>query len=382
MDPSNNDIHDGIDVSSYQGTIDFNSVRSAGRDYVIIRSTIGEHQVDRTFRRNYENAKAAGLTVGFYHFLDATTVSSARTQAQFFASEISGLEPEIKLVMDFGTNYGLSDTLFNQIALAFLERVNELTEKDVIVYSDASKARDIYSTRIANSYGLWVADYDTDEPEDTRWAVWEGWQYSDEGRVSGISGDVDLDRYTTDILLDDRSAIRQTTSPHSSSTRYNIIYYKVVRGDTLSSIARRYNTTVSVLVQLNNLRNPNLIFVGETLKVPANTSTSTTNYTVVRGDTLSSIARRFNTTVDQLVSLNNISNPNLIHVGQILTIPASNGEDIITTYTIKSGDTLSGIAQQYKTKVSTLYGLNTNITRDINQIRVGQILELPSVQFI
>ena len=382
MDPSNNDIREGIDVSSYQGTIDFNSVRRDGRNYVIIRATIGENQVDRRFRANYDNAKAARLNVGFYHFLDATTVSSARLQAQFFASEISGLKPEIKLAMDLGTNYGLSNSLFNQIALAFLERVNELTDKDVIVYSDASKARSIYSTTVAYSYPLWVADYDTNEPEDTRWDVWEGWQYSDEGRVDGISGNVDLDRYTTDILLDDTSSIGNTTSPHATSTRYNIIYYTVVRGDTLSSIARRFHTTVSELVRLNNISNPNLIFVGEKLKVPASSTPGTSTYTVVKGDTLSSIARRFNTSVGTLVALNNISNPNLIVVGQQLTLPTNTSADIITKYTIKAGDTLSGIAKQYKTKVSTLLGLNTNVTRNVNLIRVGQILELPSVQYL
>ena len=330
MEPSNNEIHQGIDVSSYQGTIDFNEVIRAAREYVIIRSTIGEAHVDRTFRTNYRNAKAAGLKVGFYHFLDATTVASARTQAQFFASEISGLEPEIKLVMDFGTNYTLSNQLFNQIALTFLEQVSDLTKKEVIVYSDAAKARDIYNSTIANSYSLWVADYDTDAPEDTRWDVWEGWQYSDTGRVNGISGNVDLDRYTTDILLSDHLAINHTDSPHANSTRYNTIYYTVVRGDTLSSIARRFNTTVSVLVQLNNLTNPNLIFVGEILKVPATTSSS----------------------------------------------------DIISTYTVKAGDTLSGIARRYNTKVSTLLGLNSGIISNINLIRVGQILELPSVQYL
>ncbi len=382
MDPSNNDIREGIDVSSYQGAIDFNRVREAGRNYVYIRATMGEHQIDRRFRSNYENAKAAGLNIGFYHFLDATTVSSARLQAQFFASEISGLEAELKPAMDLGTNYGLSNALFNQIALAFLERVNELTDKEVIVYSDASKARTVYSTTIANSYPLWVADYDTNEPEDTRWDVWEGWQYSDEGRVDGISGDVDLDRFTTDILLDDASSIPNTASPHRSSTRHNIIYYTVVRGDTLSSIARTFNTSVSVLADLNNISNPNLISVGEILKVPASSTPGVRIYTVVRGDTLSSIARRYNTSVLTLVAINNITNPNLISVGQTLTLPTDTSTDIITTYTIKSGDTLSEIATKYKTNVSTLLGLNTNITRDINQIRVGQTLELPSVEYL
>ncbi|MEW9501765.1 N-acetylmuramoyl-L-alanine amidase family protein [Jeotgalibacillus marinus] len=92
--------------------------------------------------------------------------------------------------------------------------------------------------------------------------------------------------------------------------------YTVQRGDTLSSIARRFNTTVDALVSLNELSEPNLIYVGQTLKVSY-------TYTVQRGDTLSSIARRFNTTVDALVSLNGLSDPNLIYIGQTLKISGS-----------------------------------------------------------
>ncbi len=93
--------------------------------------------------------------------------------------------------------------------------------------------------------------------------------------------------------------------------------YTVRPGDTLSQIAQRHGTTVDELVRLNNIRNPNLIYPGQELRLPART------YTVRPGDTLSQIAQRHGTTVDELVRLNNIRNPNLIYPGQELRLPPS-----------------------------------------------------------
>ena len=102
---------------------------------------------------------------------------------------------------------------------------------------------------------------------------------------------------------------------------YEVIDYTVERGDTLSRIATRYNTTVSELVRLNDITNPDLIYVGEVLRVRGNVpSNQLTNYTVRAGDTLSRIAARYNTTVSELVRLNDIKNPDLIYVGEVLRV--------------------------------------------------------------
>lgn len=90
-------------------------------------------------------------------------------------------------------------------------------------------------------------------------------------------------------------------------------------GDTLSGIATKFGTTVENLVSLNNISDPNLIYVGQVLKLPSSGNSSRT-YIVQEGDTLSSIATKFGTTVVNLVSLNNISNANLIYVGQVLYV--------------------------------------------------------------
>ncbi len=106
------------------------------------------------------------------------------------------------------------------------------------------------------------------------------------------------------------------------------VIYKVVSGDNLSKIARAYNTTVGDLVKWNNIKNPNLIFVGQEIKInvpdapaaPAAEAPYVT-YKIVSGDNLTKIAKQFGTTVDAIVKLNNIANPNLIYAGADLKIP-------------------------------------------------------------
>ncbi|HRQ36510.1 MAG TPA: LysM domain-containing protein [Chloroflexota bacterium] len=122
-------------------------------------------------------------------------------------------------------------------------------------------------------------------------------------------------------------------------TAVSAFAYTVQYGDTLFSIARRYGTTVQAIVAANNIPNPNLIYVGQVLEIPTDGSPppqptapppgpqptpppgGTITYVVQRGDTLSSIARRFGTTVNAIVAANNIANPNLIYAGQVLIIP-------------------------------------------------------------
>ena len=106
-----------------------------------------------------------------------------------------------------------------------------------------------------------------------------------------------------------------TTSTIAGTT--TTITYKVVRGDTLEKIAKKYNTTVDSLVALNNIKDKDKIYAGQVLKIDKK---SNTIYTVVAGDTLSKIAKKYNTTVDNLVALNGIVDKDKIYMGQKLKI--------------------------------------------------------------
>ena len=186
--------------------------------------------------------------------------------------------------------------------------------------------------------------------------------------------------------------------------------YVVQWGDTMFRIAVRFNTTVQAIAQANNIANPNLIFAGQTLIIPTggtvpptappSTPGGTVIYTVQPGDYLAKIARQFNTTVSAILSVNNIANPNLIFPGQQLVIPTGGttpppatsmpatvpppatsvpstpppgGQ---TTYVVQPGDTLNSIARRFGTTTSAIAQANGIVNP--NLIFVGQVLVIPT----
>ena len=173
-----------------------------------------------------------------------------------------------------------------------------------------------------------------------------------------------------------------STSSNSSSS--NPTTYTVQSGDTLSGIAQKFGVTVQELCDWNNISNPNYIYVGEVLRVSGNTgstsSTSTSSnaqtYTVQSGDTLSGIAAKFGVTVQDLCNWNNISDPNKIYVGEVLRVSGNTSSTTTNrqTYTVQSGDTLSGIAAEYGVTVQDL--CNWNNISDPNKIYVGEVLQV------
>ena len=158
--------------------------------------------------------------------------------------------------------------------------------------------------------------------------------------------------------------------------------YTVKSGDSLWSIANRFGTTVAVLKELNNL-NTNELSVGQVLKLPGSTSSSesgvTSNtYTVKSGDSLWSIARKYNTTVSEIQKLNQLSST-LLQVGQVLKLPGStsSSESGVTsnTYTVKSGDSLWSIANRFGVTVKELMYYNN---LNSNLLSIGQVLKIPT----
>lgn len=157
--------------------------------------------------------------------------------------------------------------------------------------------------------------------------------------------------------------------------------YIVARGDTLRSLASRFGTTVDALLAANpDITNANVIYEGQRLKVYSGPVTPPPNnppppsgqiYYAQRGDTLRKIAAKFNTTVDAILRVNpRITNPNLIYVGQAITVPAD-----VSTYQVQKGDTLRIIAGKFGTTVDALLALNPNIW-NANLIYVGQVIRV------
>lgn len=325
--PSNNELYNGIDVSEWQEEIDFREVANSGIEIVYIRASEGTNYIDPYFRQNYEEAKANGLKTGFYHYLTARNEEEARAEAEFFVANIKGTEPDCKLAMDFEVFDNLSTEEVNEISEVFLQTVQNLSGKECVIYSDAFNAREIFDEELAQKYAIWVADYFVEEPEDNgKWSTWVGFQYTDRGRINGIDGNVDRDYFTNGILLNDVSKIPEDATENKEQ---KFEYITVKRGNTLSQIAGEYNTSYEYLAKINNIPNPNLIYVGQEIKVPilekdTINDTSHRLYIVKRGNTLTQIALKFSVTIQEIVELNDIANPNLIFVGEILRIPTIN----------------------------------------------------------
>jgi LysM repeat protein len=155
--------------------------------------------------------------------------------------------------------------------------------------------------------------------------------------------------------------------------------YIVMRGDTLKALANRFGTSMEVLISLNaDITNANVIYEGQRMIVPSGSGVPSTPppasgqfYTVQRGDTLRKIADRLNTTVDAILKVNpQIYNPNLIYAGQVINLPAG-----LSTYLVQRGDTLKGIAYRYGTSLEALLNLNPQIT-NANLIYVGQVIRI------
>ena len=370
--PSGGRQYRGIDISEFQGEIDFEEVRRSGIEAVYIRVSAGEY-TDEYFAENYERAKAAGLKIGFYHYVTARSVEEGRRQARFFASLAAGREPDMRLAMDFEYFGSLSVSQINAISEAYLDELTALTRREAVIYSDLSNARNIFSRALAEKYPLWAAQYGADEPSaNGKWREWVGFQYTDEGRVGGIYGNVDRNIFTEGIFLSDSWRIdgeKRTTV--RAGTRTLTVYVRA--GDTLWAIAREYGTTVGAIARENRIVDPNRIFAGERLRItlPARGSGEEI-YTVRRGDTPISIAGKFGVTLSALEDRNGLERGETIYAGDKLSIPGAgmSGE----FYVVRPGDTLFYISRRTGVPIRTLVGINR--IKDPDLIYAGEHLKL------
>lgn len=370
--PSGGRQYRGIDISEFQGEIDFEEVRRSGIEAVYIRVGAGDY-TDEYFAENYERAKAAGLKIGFYHYVTARSVEEGRRQARFFASLAAGREPDMRLAMDFEYFGSLSVSQINAISEAYLDELTALTRREAVIYSDLSNARNIFSRALAEKYPLWAAQYGADEPSaNGKWREWVGFQYTDEGRVGGIYGNVDRNIFTEGIFLSDSGRIdgeKRTTV--RARTRTLTVYVRA--GDTLWAIAREYGTTVEAIARENRIVDPNRIFAGERLRItlPA-CGNGEEIYTVRRGDTPISIAGKFGVTLSALEDRNGLERGETIYAGDKLSIPGArmSGE----FYVVRPGDTLFYISRRTGVPIRTLVGINR--IKDPDLIYAGEHLKL------
>ena len=213
------------------------------------------------------------------------------------------------------------------------------------------------------------SDYYVVKKGDTLWSIARAYGLTVERLKS-------LNNLTSNNLTIGDSLIVKDSSGNSdsSSSVDNNKYYIVKKGDSLYSIARSNNMTVDKLKSLNNLTS-NILSIGQKLIISSGSKVSNNVYVVKKGDTLWSIANNFNVSVNDLKNANNKSN-NSLSIGEQLIIPGkSTGENVSTTiYTVKSGDNLYSIARRYNVTVNEIKSLN-NLSS--NLLSIGQKLSIP-----
>ncbi|OOM10665.1 GH25 family lysozyme [Clostridium saccharobutylicum] len=194
-DNINSGIYKGIDISHYNGDINFTKVKSAGIQCVYIKATEGTTYVDNYLETHYNGAKSAGLKTGFYHFLVGT--SAPETQAQNFYNHIKDKQSDLKPVLDI-EKYGF-DTM--DYTVRFINEFKRLSNMELCIYTYSDFINSL-DTRLA-PYSLWEANYSKslyNLPYNNIWSSRAGHQYTDKGAIYGINGDVDLNEFTQDIF--------------------------------------------------------------------------------------------------------------------------------------------------------------------------------------
>ena len=318
----------GIDISSWQTGIDLTAVPA---DFVIIKATEGTGYVNSDCDRAFQQAKQAGKLRGVYHYANG---GNATAEADYFLANIEGYIKDAILCLDWesqnnalcGTGGPARTWISN-----WCNRIVERTGVKPLIYASASLYSEVSGI---GDYGLWIAQYaDNNDTgyQDTPWN--EGAydcairQYSSHGRLSGWNGNLDLNKAYMDATAWGKYANpaggdATPATPSKPTPQPSTVTYTVQPGDTLSGIAAAYDTTYQHLAAINGIANPNLIYPGQVLTISGGGASAPqqTVYTVKSGDTLSGIAAAFGTTYQRLAAVNGIRNPNLIYPGQQIVI--------------------------------------------------------------
>lgn len=190
----------GIDISHWDGVVDFAKVKASGVKIIYIKATDGVSGVDPMFEQNYKGALAQGLDIGFYHFFRPLSEVDTLKQVQHFLNTIQGKQFNCRLAIDLETNESnLSKEEMTKLAILFLNKVKEVKGKTTILYTYTGFAKDNL-TRDLQYYKVWIANYDVNQPAlNGIWDNWTGFQYSEKGIVPGINGNCDLNEFMPDI---------------------------------------------------------------------------------------------------------------------------------------------------------------------------------------
>lgn len=332
----------GIDVSRWQGKIDWTQVKKDGVEFAMIRGGYGENQVDSRFHENARGANAAGIPMGIYWFSYALNPEMAQKEAGYAVELARQYQVSWPIAYDFeydSVAYAekngviITRSLATRMAKAFCEEVKKLGY--IPMFYANLEYLEQYFDRSQLPYELWYAQYGSTA------AVIEKtiWQYSSQGRISGIEGAVDLNYGYKDygngepIQPEPIPAPEGTTLELAAAVMQGKYGVDEARKKALGSryeevqnfinhIAQASTDTLVKEVMQGRYGNGRIreIVLGSRYETVQNRINRTQYYTVRPGDTLSGIATKYGTTYQKLAQINGITNPNKIYAGQRIKV--------------------------------------------------------------
>lgn len=288
----------GIDISEWQTDVDYMNLKSQGIDFAIISCGYGKNasQKDKMFEKHYAGLKYAGIKVGCYLYSYCNKVENAVLEAKNCLEFIKGKQFDLPIF------YDLEDKItrpcgrieITQMAINFCEEIENNGYKAGI-YANLDWFTNLIDINKVKDYKLWLAQW-TNNP--TTNFHYDYWQYTDKGKVEGITGNVDMNYCYSDLtnsntektieqlaneVIEGKWGNGEERKNRLTNSGYNYqevqnkvneklkvvdkVYYVVKSGDNLTKIAQRYGTTVNQLVSWNNIKNPNLIYPNQKLRV-------------------------------------------------------------------------------------------------------------------
>lgn len=302
----------GIDISKHQNGLNLERVKQAGNQFVIIRGGFTGYGVERTknkdasFDEFYKQAKELGLFVGAYYYSCAKTRDEGIEEANFFFENcLKGKQFEMPVYIDVEEQRWQSNdkTGVTDAIIGFCETLEDRGFY-VGVYASLDWFKNKIETSRLSGYTKWIASWRTDRPA-FEYVGFDMWQNSDNGNIGGMRVDTD------EAFVDFPSIINRTgQNGFSISKSIDEIAREVIDGKWGNGEERRVRLAgAGYDVQLVQSTVNHILGAKQVI-----------SYKVKKGDTLSSIAKKYNTTVDELAKTNNIKNVNKIYVGQVLRI--------------------------------------------------------------
>ena len=373
-----------VDISQFQPPASINYDTFAKQvDHVIVRTMDADYE-DKVHKTHHKELQKRGVPTAAYAFFRARNSTHVKNESKMFYDRNKGNN----VTMYWIDVEVVTASNIRALVTQYIDELRKLGAKKVGLYIAHHLYKEL-NLDVSKADAVWIPHYGSGSAaaDSTPQFPCDIHQYTEHGRLPGYSGNLDLNRLMgskpLEFFTDGKESKIKPKAPapkEEAKPTTNSQNYKVKSGDTLSGIAVKFGTTTEVLQNLNGITNANKIYAGQVLKVKGTAKKATpktSTYTVKAGDTLSGIAQKYGTTTKALQSLNGITKPNLIYAGQKLIVSGkvkANKKSTAKYHTVKSGDTVSGLAVKYGSTQKQI--VKWNNLRNPNEIYINQKLRV------